>query len=148
MVARLAHDAATQGLETLPATPAVTVAGATALVGGVAVGLLQALLLRRRIPGILWRWPATTLVGLISMIRLWGLGALLMSVLQWLVLRRHVARAWLWVAASTVGWTLALALVSRVSRVEGLGGVAVFAAGGAVTGITTGAAMMRLMDHG
>ena len=41
-----------------------------------------------------------------------GVGDVLgVGVLQWLVLRRHVARAGWWVVASTVGWAVGWAVV-------------------------------------
>jgi hypothetical protein len=64
-------------------------------------------------------------VGWIGGVSLFGT---VVGVLQWLVLRRQVARAGWWVLASTVGWVVGMPLGDSV------GGPALGAAYGAITG--------------
>ena len=87
--------------------------------GGILAGVLQWLVLRRRVARTGW-WVLSVIaavaavgvlvfgVGLVNVDVGWVLGVGLFGtvagVLQWLVLRRHVARAGWWVLASTVGW--------------------------------------------
>jgi len=92
---------------------------------GLLIGLLQYLLLRRYLPRMVWWIPATVLgwalpllLGLASVGWLPALaidpvwsGALgfaligaSIGVCQWLVLRRRIHRATLWVLASILGW--------------------------------------------
>ena len=58
-----------------------------------------------------------------------------LGVLQWLVLRRQVARAGRWVLASTVGWIVG-------GPLAGIGGWVVL---GAVYGAITGPVLVRLL---
>ncbi|MBI5877113.1 MAG: hypothetical protein HZB53_05625 [Chloroflexi bacterium] len=103
---------------------------------GLVAGLLQYLLLRRYLPRMAW-WVAATALG-------WSLLSALMGVVtfsagvvppavvialigvatgvpQWLVLRRRVPRAALWILASVLGWGIAfLPLGSSASQAGAL----------------------------
>ena len=108
-------------LESLPIINIPVYASVAA--GGAAVGVFQWLMLRQYIGGSI-RWVLASLVGvflgaqvvgrvrafdadlgLILGVALYGL---LVGILQWLVLRRQVPRAGLWVPASAVSWILAI----------------------------------------
>lgn len=103
------------------AVPALLVAGA---LQGAALGLGQAAVLRSAVPGLpRLRWVGATaagaavayLLGLLpSLLSPWalaGLGALPLTIgfLQWLVLRRLVARSSSWIAVTAMAWTAGLA---------------------------------------
>ena len=110
--------------------------------GGILVGVFQWLVLRRYVTGAV-RWVLASLgaavagallalgVGLFDADLGWvagaGLYGTLVGVLQWLVLRRQVARAGWWVLATTVGWVVAI----PVGDIAGPPGWAVY---GAITG--------------
>lgn len=73
---------------------------------------------------------------------------------QWLVLRRHVPRAGLWVPANAIGWSLGVgtsilcaSLVSETMplRAAALIGLASGVAMGVVVGGVTGWALVRLL---
>ena len=68
-------------------------------------------------------------------------GGTVLGVLQWLVLRRQVARAGWWVLASTVGWIVG-GLVSGIT--DTAAGWAVL---GAVYGAITGSVLVWLLRH-
>jgi hypothetical protein len=86
---------------------------------GLLTGLLQYLLLRRYLPRM-GGWIATTILGWLLFAVVLGLSFLFSAILpsalafvliggslglvQWLVLRRHVRRAALWILASVLGW--------------------------------------------
>lgn len=122
--------------------------------GGIAVGVLQWLLLRRYVTGP-WPWLLASVgavamgalitvgvgrfgavQGLVAGVGLYGTVA---GVLHWLVLRRLVARAGWWVLASTVGWVVAV----PVGDVTGPPGWAIY---GAVTG-TVLVWLLRSQSH-
>ena len=63
-------------------------------------------------------------LGLILGVTLYGL---LIGILQWLVLRRQVPRAWIWVPASALSWIVAI----PAGDLNGPPGWAIF---GAITG--------------
>ena len=69
-------------------------------------------------------------------------GGTVLGLLQWLMLRRQVARAGWWVLASTVGWVMG-GLVSGIT--DTAAGWAVL---GAVYGAITGAALVWLLRRG
>jgi hypothetical protein len=111
-------------------------------VGGIAVGVLQSLLLRKYLDKA-WRWVFASLVaalasglllltvGLIDR-ELGGLASAgfygtLLGLAQWWLLRRQFSRAGWWVLASTVGWLIAV-------PVGDLGGPPGWAIFGAITG--------------
>jgi hypothetical protein len=130
-------------LEILQSLPTVDVPQYSSVAAGaILVGVLQWLILRRYVTGAA-RWVLAGLgaaaigalfvlgvgrldadLGLITGTGLYGT---LAGVLQWLVLRRQVARAGWWVLASTVGWVVAV----PVGDIAGPPGWAVY---GAVTG--------------
>ena len=128
---------------------------------GLAGGLMQWLVLRRRIAGTGWWVPASTLgfpvalvmaegamrlVGIPSPILLGVLFGILSGILPWLVLRRQVARAGWWVPAHLLGSLVGGAMGIVAFHVMALIGFyqfpwaaagAMFGAGlGAITGIT------------
>ena len=135
----------------LESIPTITLSGYLGLaVGGIVMGVLQWLVLRRQIARDGW-WVlasvgATAVVGVI----VFGVGAVntglgwvggvsvygtVVGVLQWAVLRRQVPRAGWWVLASTAGWVVGMPLGDIVGPL-GLG---------AVYGAITGAAMVWLL---
>jgi len=120
------------------------------VLGGIAAGLFQWLVLRRRIARAGWWLPATIgagaavgvvvfVSGLVNRDVGWsagvGAGGTMLGLMHWLVLRRQVARAGWWVLASTAGW------------VAGglLGAVGGWAAIGAVYGAITGPVLVWLL---
>lgn len=101
------------------------------LVGAV-VGIIQWLILRRRVSQVGW-WAPAIVAGLVfasvllyalpvarnyflevenifafrlGFIMLWSLGGTLASVFQWFFLRRQISLSGWWVLASAVGWSL------------------------------------------
>lgn len=148
---------------------------------GAALGYAQWLVLRRVIPAISWRaWTGATagagllawLLGMLpntlhdaaglgmgALIGLWVLVApvLLCSigVAQWLVLRRHVARAWPWAPVNALGWLLGLAATfggaalidaATPAALAVAIGVASGALMGLVVGLVTGALLVNIAD--
>lgn len=112
-------------------------------VAGILVGVLQWLMLRRKVARA-GRWVLASLgaaavfgivvfsVGMVNADMAWvagtGLIGTVAGVLQWLVLKRQVQRAGWWVLASTVGWVMGIPVGEMVGW-NGLG-----AAHGAITG--------------
>jgi hypothetical protein len=95
--------------------------------------------------------PVLAALGLVA-------GALLLAtigVAQWLVLRRHLDRAWTWVPANALGWVAGLVVVFAVLGVAPAGPpvlVALFGvAGGLGMGLTvalvTGRFLIRLLEE-
>jgi len=97
---------------------------------GVGVGIMQWLILRRRVSRVGW-WAPSIVAGMVlasvlllalsiarkyfldsenffalGMIILLSLGGTLAGVFQWFFLRRQISRAGWWVLASAVGWSL------------------------------------------
>ncbi len=119
-------------------------------VGGTVAGALQWLVLRRQVARA-GRWVLASLgaaavvgvvvfgVGAVSADVGWVVGAAafgtVLGALQWLVLRRQVARAGWWVLASTVGWVVG----------GPVGGIVGWAALGAVYGAVTGPVLVWLL---
>jgi hypothetical protein len=131
-------------LNMLQSSPTIIWAGYLGVaVGGILIGVLQWLVLRRQLARA-GRWVLASLgaaaivgvvvfgVGMFNADVGWvggaGLFGTAVGVLQWLVLRRQVARAGWWVLASTVGWVVGMPLGDIV------GGPALGAAYGAITG--------------
>jgi hypothetical protein len=147
---------------------------------GAALGYAQWRVLRRALPCIGWRqWTGATAlaamaawamgmlpntlvdaagVGVGGMIAAWAVVApgILLSIgyAQWLVLRRHLARAALWVPANAVAWALGVgvpflgaALISETTPLwlAAAVGVASGLAMGCVVGAITGWALVRLL---
>ena len=78
-----------------------------------------------------------------------ALGGILTGVLQWLVLRRQVARAGWWVLATTVGWVVGGPGAGIVSAaVDAAVGAGVsWAVLGAVSGAITAPVLVRLLGQ-
>lgn len=127
----------------LEATPSDLVAGYLGVVtGGLLVGVLQWLVLRRHISGA-YRWVAASLGALLAVASLiagfgvvdtdlgWivgvGLFGPLVGSLQWAVLRRQVPRSGWWMPVTTVGWLVGIPF-GDINGPPGLG-----AAYGAIT---------------
>ncbi len=143
LLARIQRVVLQRGMDAISDASGLTVAGASALVGGLLVGVIQAWMLRGRVPRAGWRWIAATLAGHISMIRLQGFGAVVLGTLQWLILRRTVSRSWVWVVVSTVGWALAMVVTNRMGESGAVGGWALGFTNGAIAGAVTGPWMAR-----
>lgn len=140
------------------------------IVLGLAVGVLQWSILRRRVSLTGW-WvlatavgglgifqaglifgfsafigPYKSLVAFLGWIGIASLGGLVTGALQWLVLRGKVSRSGWWVLASTVGWALS-ATVTRaipwgVDDKDAMFGMVV---AGVVWGMVTGGALVWLL---
>jgi hypothetical protein len=139
------------GFEAAQSVPTIIVAGYLGVaVGGILVGVLQSLVLRRKIARAGW-WVLAGVgaaavigvvvfgVGVVNTDVGWVVGAslfgIVVGVLQWLVLRRQVARAGWWVLASAVGWFVGMPV----------GGVLDWPALGAAYGAITGIALVWLL---
>ena len=110
----------------LPAeTAALVAAGA---VEGALLGFAQGLVVRRALPPVaLGRWTLATAVGaaaawaipvavLVLAAPVLGVGLLFsIGTAQWWLLRRHVARAWHWIAATALAWIIALGVFTAVT---------------------------------
>jgi len=136
---------------------------------GIGIGVLQWLVLRRRVSGVGW-WVLTSapgcfgillagFLGLSGSLESFGsplswtvvvvvaaLGGAVTGTLQWLVLRGQVSRTAWWVLASTVGWGLGMTAARAFSW--GVGDTDAFNAMvviGAVLGTVTGGALVWLL---
>ncbi|MCK4899229.1 MAG: hypothetical protein KAS38_10645 [Anaerolineales bacterium] len=129
------------------------------IVIGIGVGVLQWLVLRRRISGVGW-WVLTSAAGgliipvafeglseslsfgaLMSFTGVVALGGAVAGTLQWLVLRGQVSRAGWWVLASTVGWGLGMTAAIAYSWPGPMWLIVT----GAVLGAVTGGALVWLL---
>jgi hypothetical protein len=143
-----------------------------AIVLGAVVGILQWVVLRRRVPGA-GRWVWASIAGLavaggvggavlvagaspgilaevVGYTLVVALGGAVTGMLQRPVLRGQVSRAGWWVLASTVGWGLGMAVtVASIEVSEGgyfPGGLlGSLAAGGVAFGAVTGGALVWLL---
>lgn len=132
--------------KTLERIPLDIVAGYGGVVtGGLLVGVLQWLVLRRHLTGAS-RWVSAGFGAVLAVgVVIFGVGAVdsdvgwivgvslfgtTVGVLQWLVLRSQVSRAGWWVAASTLGWAAGMPF-GDINGPPGLGAVY-----GAVTATT------------
>ena len=146
---------------------------------GFMVGVLQWLVLRRQVAGVGWWVVASAAGWVVLMVMTWlgsvgaraimvgaagmivgvgvlagvvaggAVGGFVVGVLQWLVLRRQVARASWWVVATVVG-QVTMAVMAGVMRVFGsvggvVGGVAGEAASLAMYGGITGIVLVQLL---
>ena len=127
-------------LESLPAINVPEYGSVAA--GGAALAVFQWLLLRRHVGGAI-RWVLASLLGVFLSAQVVGrvrvfdadlglilgvtLYGMLVGILQWLVLRRQVPRAWLWVPACALSWIIAI----PAGDLNGPPGWAIF---GAITG--------------
>lgn len=131
---------------------------------GISVGIMQWLALRGRINRAGW-WILASIIGFAVGKAVgdafaqavpgavgFGLsGAAIgasLGIAQWFVLRRHVAQAGWWVLASALAWAVGWGIISVVD--EAVGGptgsaYVIGAAGAAVAGVITGAALVRLL---
>ena len=127
---------------------------------GIGVGVLQWLVLRRRVSGAGW-WvlasaaggygivqaaphmfsPSLSFGGLLSYTPVVALGGAVTGTLQWLVLRGQFSRAGWWMLASTVGWWLSV----TVWGVHNWDAIGAFFVTGAVLGAVTGGALVWLL---
>jgi hypothetical protein len=156
---------------------AVGIGGSQVLVGagmGIVTGLMQGRVIRGVIHKLVpWFWSSAVglavpfLVADISKAAGWGvvyslpmfvaLGGLIAGGWQALMLRPHLRRAWPWVAASALGWTLAAGAapvahdLSRSYSLRGLWGAVVFlgvvAVGGLILGSVTGVCLAWMFRH-
>ena len=125
---------------------------------GFGVGILQWLVLRRRVSRAGW-WILASTAGLAvawggggvlrlgssaERVAVMALGGAVAGILQWLVLRGKVSRAGWWVLASTVGWALSIA-VREVLTDPGGGGIMGNLMPGVVLGAVTGGALVWLL---
>jgi hypothetical protein len=139
---------------------------------GTCVGIAQWLVIRPRISGTRW-WIGASIVGFafgklvgdlvvaqtgIENSLITGLGGAIigasLGLAQWLVLRRYVAQAGWWVAASAVAWAIAWIIISWGGERAGeaVGEVVVTPAsaylvglmGAFVAGLISGVALIRL----
>jgi hypothetical protein len=117
------------------------------LVGGW-IGVLQWLVLRRRVKRA-GPWVLSTMAGWVAgwipsaSILGWVIGATV-GLMQWVILRRWVTRASRWLVASVLGWTVAEFLLAAIGS-EGISTLTVGLAG-AVAGAITGGALVWLMQ--
>lgn len=136
---------------------------ADGVVIGVAVGILQWLVLRRRINRAGW-WILASIIGFavgkfggdaiaqaVSGPVGFGLsGAAIgasLGMAQWVVLRRHVAQAGWWVLASALAWAVGWAIINAVDEAaSGPTGTAylIGATGAAAAGVITGVSLIWL----
>ena len=134
------------------------------IVIGIGVGVLQWLVLRRRISGMGW-WVLTSAAGglilpaafegLSQSLESYGLplgwtgvvalGGAVTGTLQWLVLRGQVSRAGWWVLASTVGWGLGMTAAIAFSWGVGDSDFRALVVTGAVLGAVTGGVLVWLL---
>ena len=134
---------------------------------GVAVGIIQWPLLRRRIP-LAWMWGLGSAFSLSILGLLWGtaeessglallLGGLVGGTIQWIPLRRRITWASRWIVVSALGVVvaspLAMLVASLISTLATKGGATIvsYAAFGAIAaaGITsvTGMALIWLLQE-
>jgi len=131
---------------------------------GISVGIMQWLALRRRINGAGW-WILASIVGFaigkfmadaIAQALSGTVGLVLggaaigtsLGIVQWLILRRHVAQAGWWALASTMAWAVGWAIINLVD--EAAGGPTstaylVGATGAALAGVITGGSLVWLL---
>jgi hypothetical protein len=79
------------------------------------------------------------------MVRLQAVGAPVLAILQWLILRRSVPGSRAWIVASTIGWALAVVVTSRLGASGAVGGWALGLLSGAIAGAITGRTLPRLL---
>ncbi|MEO8252723.1 MAG: hypothetical protein ABI578_09655 [Chloroflexota bacterium] len=132
------------------------------LVIGAFVGIAQGFAVRRLAP--MGRWVLVSIIGFGIGLALGeavapgastlGAHALIGAIIgtaagvaQWLILRRHVARAGWWVPANIVAWTVGWTIIRLAEGLESSPTLVVYlvgAAGAAIAGIITAAALVWL----
>jgi hypothetical protein len=138
---------------------------AIGIVPGIGVGVLQWVVLRRRVSGAGW-WVLASAAGGYGIIQagfngysetLWSyvsllgwtgvvaLGGAVTGTLQWLVLREQVSRAGWWVFASTVGWGLGMTAAIAFSWGVGVSDFGALGGTGVVLGALTGGALVWML---
>jgi hypothetical protein len=156
---------------------AVGIGGSQVLVGagmGIGTGLLQGRIIR----GVIhksgpWFWSSAVGLALPFLVSdiskatgrdigyslpiFVALGGLIAGGLQALILRPHLRKAWLWVLASALGWTLAAGAalvahyISRLHSLRGLSGALIYlvvvAVGGLILGSVTGLCLAWMLGH-
>lgn len=134
---------------------------------GICVGILQSIALRGRVKHTGWwimasvvgfavgKLAADAIAGSVAGALGFALGGVAIGVAlgaaQWLVLRRQVAQAGLWVPATALAWAVGWSIVSTVDEVAGGPTGTTYligAAGAAVAGVITGAALVWLRRGG
>jgi hypothetical protein len=131
---------------------------------GISVGMMQWLVLRRRMSGAGW-WILVTIVGfaigkfvadaigqaLSGAVGLVLSGAAIgtaLGIAQWLILRRHVAQAGWWALASILAWAVGWAIINLVNEAaDGPTSTAylIGATGAAAAGVITGVSLVWLL---
>lgn len=154
----------------------VGIGGSQFLVGagmGTGTGLLQSRVIRGLTNNALpWFWSSAVGLGIpflvadISNVAGWGIeyslsmfvafGGVIAGAWQALILRSHFRKAWLWVVASVLGWTLAALgahLSQHISRSNSLRGImgaliylSIVAAGGLILGSITGVCLVWMVS--
>ena len=136
-----------------------TLTGGELLVGAIMIGLLmgwtQMLILTLQRAKVGWLWLLNSVIawvtwsmaipvfGAINWLAGFGLGVLV-GFLHWLNLRRRVERAWWWVAANVVGWTIGLGLYLPVTQLAGTWLIG-FAVSGVVAGSIIAGAVVAML---
>ena len=141
----------------------ITHLGGDGLVIGAGVGIAQGLVLRRQ-TGRFGSWVLLSSLGFgigklagetIAQGMTAALGHLVtgavigvaVGIAQWLILRRHVARAEWWVLANVAAWAVGWSVISLVEGAEDIATLIVYLIGGsgaALAGIITAYALLRL----
>ena len=136
---------------------------------GFVIGVMQWLVLRRQVAGVGW-WVVASAGGWVVFVAVvWlgfvgmraimvgavgmvvgvvaggAVGGFVVGVLQWLVLRRQVARASWWVAASVVGQVVFAVMVAFMNMFGFVGGLVGQAVGLAMYGGITGYVLVQLL---
>ncbi|MBT3314960.1 MAG: hypothetical protein HN390_10125 [Anaerolineae bacterium] len=107
------------------------------ILGSIALCYLQAIILKKYVNWA-WQWTLFSLIGIALWTILFGLiyfvnpnlymnnamgGALIggiLGLMQWLVLRKRIKRAALWIISSTIGWSIGL-MAAEIPWMELLG---------------------------
>ncbi len=139
----------------VPQSTALLLAGVSLvllLIVGLAIGVLQWLVLRQQVPQ-LRQWALFTALGFalgsFAMLTLMGLGV---GLAQWLLLRRDLSKTGWWPVMNAVTWPLAYmfggtlgALVGQALNDSFIGGVAGTMLIGAIVGAITGAVLLWML---
>jgi hypothetical protein len=137
---------------------------------GVGLGTMQWLVLRRHVARAGWWIGATALggtavgvvagtlgdvVAVVGLVIGYGVMGAILGVLQWLVLRRQIDRAWWWLAVSPAGWALGTGVAGLMVRLgmdermpvsEAMGLGILFGVMTGVAGVLTGGVLVSLLS--